>query len=314
MKLMLPQVQITKKWMNKQYQEIDGILLLDKPQGFTSNAVLQKVRHLFQAKKAGHTGTLDPLATGMLPICFGEATKFSQYVLDADKAYTVTAVLGTKTDSADAMGKVLSQVTSFNIAIDTLREVLSEFVGDIKQIPSMFSALKHQGKPLYQYARAGQEVVREARDITIHELNLLNFDGKSFSLSVHCSKGTYIRNLIDDIGERLNVGAHVVELHRVYTAGFSTYSMITLEKLQEMNAEERLALLLPVDEAVKQFPKCIVNKNQCQQLQYGQIVTEEVVCSSEGIARLYLEDKIFLGLGEINHQGELSVKRLTKLP
>ena len=221
---------------------VNGILLINKPQGLTSNAVLQQAKRLFHAQKAGHTGSLDPLATGMLPLCFGEATKFSQYLLDADKCYETTGLLGIKTNTADAMGDVIARVDDFTISIAQLQSVLDTFLGTIKQVPSMFSALKHQGKPLYKFARDGIEIERQAREITIHDLQLNAFDGREFKLTVSCSKGTYIRNLVEDIGNRLSVGAHVTQLHRVYTAGLASEPMFSLDELAEKSSEELMQL------------------------------------------------------------------------
>ena len=194
--------------MNKVAQAVNGMLLLNKSKDFSSNQALQAVKRLYGARKAGHTGSLDPLATGMLPICFGEATKFSQYQLTADKCYRVTGLLGIETDTADATGKVTQIKDTFEIEQDMLLQVLQEFQGTITQVPSIYSALKYQGKPLYHYARAGIDVPRTARNISIHALKLNFFDGKRINLTVICSKGTYIRNLIEDIGRCLQVGAH----------------------------------------------------------------------------------------------------------
>jgi tRNA pseudouridine55 synthase len=289
---------------------VDGFLLLDKPKGLTSNSVLQKVKHLYHAKKAGHTGTLDPLATGMLPLCFGEATKFSQYVLEADKSYEVTGLLGTKTDTADALGNVISQVDSFAVSQDHLMRVLPEFTGSQLQTPSMYSALKHQGKPLYHYARAGVEVPRKVRNITIHSLELLGFDGKNFTLRVHCSKGTYIRNLVEDIGEKLGVFAHVVELRRLYTAGFANFPMVSLEILTAMSPEERYKYLLPVDTAVLHLPHYTLTKEQTTSLRYGQEINLNSTSPVEGLVRVYQQENDFIGLAEITTTGVLIAKRL----
>lgn len=208
---------------------ISGVVLLDKPLGLTSNKALQKVKHLFGANKAGHTGSLDPLATGMLPICFGDATPFSQYLLDADKCYTVTACLGVKTTTGDKEGDVIASIPLPETITAKLSHILSQFTGDITQVPSMYSALKHEGKPLYKLARKGIEIERAARPITIHAIELLHVDLPYVSLRVICSKGTYIRNLIEDIGDALDVGAHVVALHREWVSGLKQYPMLTLD-------------------------------------------------------------------------------------
>ncbi|MDX5472853.1 MAG: tRNA pseudouridine(55) synthase TruB, partial [Marinobacter sp.] len=212
-------------------REVDGILLLDKPAGITSNDALQQVKRIYAAAKAGHTGALDPLATGMLPICLGEATKFSQFLLEADKRYRVVAKLGERTDTSDADGEVVER-RPVNVSAGELIEALDHFRGDIEQVPSMYSALKYQGKPLYQYAREGIEVPRESRPITVYELKLIRFEGDEVELEVHASKGTYIRTIVDDLGERLGCGAHVTVLRRLAVAGYPAERMLTLEQLQ----------------------------------------------------------------------------------
>lgn len=307
--------------MKSEKLDINGILLLNKPAGLTSNAVLQIVKRLYQAKKAGHTGSLDPMATGMLPICFGEATKFSQYLLDADKSYETTGLLGVKTNTGDAMGEVIARSDNFNISKSTLESVLAQFLGPIDQVPSMFSALKHQGKPLYHYARAGIDITRSARQIIIHDLVLQDFDGLQFSLKVRCSKGTYIRNLVEDIGDRLAAGAHVTRLHRCYTMGFEHDSMVSLESLQEMSVNDRLCLLHPMDRAVADFPSILIESVDAENLRQGKVV--DMSCSLDMLdiehdfahrpsacVRLYEDNHQFMGLGEIDQAGLLKVKRL----
>ena len=289
---------------------IDGILLIDKARGLSSNGVLQRVKHLLGAKKAGHTGSLDPMATGMLPICFGEATKVSQYLLDSDKSYTTTGLLGIKTNTADAMGDVIAHVENFDVSEPELRTVLSEFTGTIKQTPSMFSALKHQGTPLYKYARKGIDIERAAREITIYDLQLDAFDGKQFQLTVRCSKGTYIRNLVEDIGERLGVGAHVTQLHRLYTAGFRSDAMVTVEDLMRLTLDERRALLLPMDRAINTLPRFSLTQEQSRQLRQGQIIITDPTASLPCIVALYDHDNCFIGLGEWQSPCELKAKRL----
>ena len=236
---------------------INGVFLLDKPLGESSNNVLQKVRAMYGAAKAGHTGALDPLASGMLPICLGEATKFSQFLLDADKTYEVTATLGIRTTTSDADGEVVSTlpVTSTE---DDIRAACLSFVGASKQIPSMFSALKHEGKPLYWYARQGIEIDRPARDITIFAIDILRIEGAEVDMRVHCSKGTYIRSLVDDIGQVLGCGAYVSRLHRSQVAGYPSDKMMSLDALQTLVDTHRIdkgsehhpyidPLLLPMD-------------------------------------------------------------------
>ena len=291
-------------------QIIDGMLLVNKPRDLTSNAVLQQVKRLLRAKKAGHTGSLDPLATGMLPLCFGEATKFSQYLLDADKCYEVTGLLGIKTNTADAMGEVIAQVDEFTISDADLQAVLSEFSGHLKQVPSMFSALKHQGKPLYKFAREGIEIERKARDIVIHQLQLNAFNGREFKLTVNCSKGTYIRNLVEDIGERLGVGAHVTQLHRVYTAGLAQERMYTLDELMEKSSESLMQCLLPVERAIDYLPEFTLPDEAVHALKQGRAIQHlPDSMHATGSVRLYDNTMQFIGLGEWD-SGVLKPKRL----
>lgn len=292
---------------------IDGILLVNKPKGLSSNAVLQRAKRLFGAKKAGHTGSLDPMATGMLPVCFGEATKFCQYLLDADKCYDVTGLLGVKTNTGDAMGEVISQTASFFVSEHDLQSMLSQFTGQLSQIPSMFSALKHQGTPLYKYARVGVDIERKARNIVIHELVLHRFDGFELDLTVTCSKGTYIRNLIEDIGDRLGVGAHVTKLHRCHTAGFAKEQMYTLDELGQKSAEELLACLLPMERAVQDMPKLALDERVVQALQQGKQCQIDDMEGFSGDVRLYEQNGRFIGLGVLQLTGVLCVKRLLSL-
>ena len=212
---------------------IDGIVLLDKDTGMSSNFALQRVKRFFNANKAGHTGALDPLATGMLPICLGEATKFSQHLLDSDKRYLVTAKLGQRTDTSDSDGEVV-QTRPVNVTQALLDEKLAFFRGTTQQIPSMYSALKYQGQPLYKYAREGIEVPRESRPITVFELNFIKLEGDELTLDIHCSKGTYIRTIIDDLGEMLGCGAHVVMLRRTQVAEYPYEKMVTLAQLEAL--------------------------------------------------------------------------------
>ncbi len=289
---------------------INGLLLVNKPPALTSNAVLQKVKRIFQAKKAGHTGSLDPMATGMLPVCFGEATKFCQYLLDADKCYEVTGLLGVKTNTADAMGEVIARTENFVVSIDRLQTVLTQFLGHIQQVPSMFSALKHQGRPLYKYAREGIDIERKARNISIHDLQLNHFDGQQLSLTVTCSKGTYIRNLIEDIGEQLGTFAHVTRLHRLYTAGFDNEPMFTLDDLQNKPEEELISCLLPLDRAVSHLPRLAISPDAAQALRQGKTLSNMNDGIVPGRIRLYENDLQFIGLGELADTGLLSVARL----
>jgi len=289
---------------------INGILLVNKPIGMTSNAVLQYVKRLYNAEKAGHTGSLDPMATGMLPICFGEATKWCQYLLDADKSYVTTGCLGIKTNTGDATGEVIATNTVPHISSEYLLQVLASFQGKIQQIPSMFSALKHNGMPLYKFARSGLKVERAARTIIIYALQLLEFDGINFKLMATCSKGTYIRSLVEDIGDYLNVGAHVVQLHRSYTAGFEQQPMFTLETLSQASMQQLLTYLLPMETALLAFTEKILTHADLLCLRQG----KTLICNTEsiGYVRLYDAEMRFVGLGEITSDGILKAKRLLK--
>ena len=291
-------------------QVVNGLLLVNKPRDLTSNAVLQQVKRLFHAKKAGHTGSLDPLATGMLPLCFGEATKFSQYLLDADKCYEVTGLLGIKTNTADAMGEEIARVDDFTISEEALKAVLAEFIGPIFQRPSMFSALKHHGKPLYKFAREGIDIERKPREITIHDLQLNGFDGRFFQLTVTCSKGTYIRNLVEDIGDRLGVYAHVTKLHRTYTAGLAGESMYPLDALVAMSPASLHQCLLPMERAVDDLPPLTLDDDAVFALRQGKMVCIPDAMDWTGGARLYDKKGLLIGLGEWDSAGVLKVKRL----
>lgn len=297
---------------NKRYipQAVDGIILVNKPQGLSSNAVLQRVKHLFHAKKAGHTGSLDPLATGMLPICFGEATKFCQYVLDADKCYDVSGLLGVTTDTGDSMGAVIAEVPSFQVSHEALLNTLPQFIGTIQQVPPMYSALKHQGKPLYRYARQGVSIERPSRSITIKTLTLDRFDGKTLDLTVKCSKGTYIRSLIESIGEVLQVGAHVTRLHRLYTAGFEGDRMYTLDELALYAQPDLKDLLLPMDRAVMHLPTRLISEEDLLALRQGKQIKSHVTAHELGLVRLYDSNGVFSGLGEQLDLETLTSKRL----
>lgn len=289
---------------------IDGILLLNKSEGMTSNTALQKAKRLLTAKKAGHTGSLDPLATGMLPLCFGEATKVCQFLLDADKCYQTTGLLGIKTNTADATGQIIARVDEFTVSEAELLEVLMQHKGHIKQTPSMFSALKHNGTPLYRFAREGINIERKAREILISSLQLDAFDGIQFSLTVTCSKGTYIRNLVEDIGDALNVGAHVTRLHRVYTSGLENMPMYSLDELEAMSPSERIACLIPMDRAVNHLEQVILLDDEIVTIRQGRVVTNKIGVEIADCVRLYDEKAQFIGLGERNPLGDIKAKRL----
>lgn len=289
-----------------------GILLLDKPQGESSNKVLQKVKQLFHASKAGHTGSLDPLATGLLPICFGGATKISAFLLDADKRYQVQIKLGETTTTGDAEGDVLRQEAVDAVTCDSVKAALERFRGQIEQVPPMYSALKHQGKRLYKLAREGVEVERQPRQVTIHQLLLTGCDLPLVNLDVHCSKGTYIRTLAEDLGEALGCGAHVVALQRTQVGPFDTRGMVSLSTLEAAAEEGNGALdrlLLPVDAALAGWPDVKLNGDAAFYLRQGQPVMVPKA-PLRGRVRIYDEKDLFIGVGEILDDGRVAPKRL----
>ncbi|VEI57484.1 tRNA pseudouridine synthase B [Pasteurella multocida] len=297
----------------KRGRDIDGVFLLDKPQGMSSNDIMQKVKRVFQANKAGHTGALDPLATGMLPICLGEATKFSQFLLDADKRYQVTARLGERTDTSDAEGQVVES-REVNVSEQDILAALPHFRGDLMQVPTMFSALKHQGKPLYEYARAGIVVERDARPIMIFELNFIEYNAPYLTLDIHCSKGTYIRTLVDDLGEYLGCGAHVVVLRRTGVADYPVEAMMDWKHLQELAEKQDLALLdqhlLPVDSAVAKLPVLSLTDEQSKAISFGQRVRFDNVQQLYGQVRLFSAENRFLGVAEVDRNNVIRPQRL----
>ena len=297
----------------KRGRNIHGVFLLDKPQGMSSNDIMQKVKRIFQANKAGHTGALDPLATGMLPICLGEATKFSQFLLDADKRYLVTAKLGERTDTSDAEGQIV-ETRDVNVKIPEILTALEQFRGDILQVPTMFSALKHNGKPLYEYARQGITVEREARPITIFELNFIEYNAPYLTLEVHCSKGTYIRTLVDDLGEVLGCGAHVTMLRRTAVADYPTEKMLDWNALQALAESQDLslldALLLPMDTAVAKLPALTLNESQTQGIGFGQRIKFDNPNSLQGQVRLFSHENRFLGVAVIDENNVIRPQRL----
>lgn len=299
---------------------MDGVLLLDKPAGMSSNTALQKARRLFAAEKAGHTGTLDPMATGLLPLCFGEATKFAGTLLDAGKSYRATVRLGIVTDTADAEGQVL-ETRPVRATEAEVRALLPHFTGEINQVPPMHSALKRDGVPLYELARQGIEVERAPRRITIHALTLSNWAGDRFDLDVDCSKGTYIRTLAADLGAALGCGAHLAVLRRTRVAGIDLEKAVTLEALEALPAEERDRLLLPPDALLVDLPVAQLNEQEMERVLHGQSVRwNPEVMSRPGQpdapclrSRLY-GPQGFIGLGECTADGWLQPKRLVAGP
>lgn len=297
----------------KRGRDIHGVFLLDKPQDMSSNDIMQKVKRIFQANKAGHTGALDPLATGMLPICLGEATKFSQFLLDADKRYLVTAKLGERTDTSDAEGQIV-ETHEVKVKTPEILTALEQFRGDILQVPTMFSALKHNGKPLYEYARQGITVEREARPITIFELNFIEYNAPYLTLEVHCSKGTYIRTLVDDLGEALGCGAHVTMLRRTAVADYPTEKMLDWHALQSLAEQQDLslldALLLPMDTAVAKLPALTLNESQTQGIGFGQRIKFDNPNRLQGQVRLFSHENRFLGVAVIDENNVIRPQRL----
>ena len=286
---------------------IDGILLLDKPLGLSSNQALQLAKRLFQAAKAGHTGSLDPLATGLLPICLGEATKFSHFLLDADKSYRALIRLGSTTTTGDAEGEIIT-TTAVSATPVALQAALQRLTGDIEQIPPMYSALKHEGKALYEYARAGQNIERPARRVSIYEIQLNSYAQGLVDITVSCSKGTYIRTLAEDVGRLLGCGAHLAGLRRLTTAHFSLDNALTLEQLDAMPMEMRDQALLPADAALAKLPKVELDADSAHYLLQGQAVWKAGLVEG-GPLRLYAGD-VFLGMGERSADGKIAPRRL----
>ncbi len=293
---------------------VHGILLLDKRLGVSSNKALQEVRRLFNANKAGHTGSLDPLATGLLPLCFGEATKVSAMMLDDNKRYQVVVQLGVMTDTGDAEGEVIKTMVVPDIEEDTLMRCLQQFHGEIDQVPPMYSALKHNGKKLYELAREGITIERKARRISIFELKLLasSLVGQDKTnqlvLEVFCSKGTYIRSLAEDLGDALGVCGTVLALRRLEAGMFNIAQAKTIEQLTAMSAEELQHALIAIDSPLQAFPAVCLSELQTVAIKYGQSV-QLVAGSIEGTVRLY-HDEVFLGLGEMLLDGKIAPKRL----
>lgn len=297
----------------KKGRNVHGILLLDKPVGITSNLALQKVKRLFNANKAGHTGNLDPMASGLLPICLGEATKVSGFLLDSDKAYLGTIKLGIKTTSADAEGEVIETRPVPELDEPKILGVLEQFVGEQQQVPPMHSAIKQNGQPLYKLAHQGQEVERKPRQISIYDLKMLRFGGDEIEIEVHCSKGTYIRTLAEDIGEALGCGAHLCALRRIKSGPFDMEHIVTLPEL-ELMAENREfeamdKLLLPMEVALEDWSEVSMSDNTAYYLRQGQAVQVPRAPTS-GMVKMFVEDGEFIGIGQIQEDGRVAPKRL----
>lgn len=297
--------------IKRQKRDISGVVLLDKPLGLSSNQAMQRVKHLYQAEKAGHTGSLDLLATGLLPICLGEATKFANFLLDADKSYLATVKLGITTTSADAEGEVIAQ-KPVNVTLQQVESVLHQFIGDIEQTPPIYSALKVDGKPLYAYARAGQEVEIKSRYVSIHQIHLEHFEADELVFTVICSKGTYIRTLAQDIGAKLGCGAHLKGLRRLTSGTFDLKDALPLEVLSELSLEELDAKLLPIDIKIQHLPKLTLNAEQTDIIQHGQAIKPNQEIIFNEFIRLYDMSGEFIGLAQKQADGKLHPKRLLR--
>jgi tRNA pseudouridine55 synthase len=297
-------MQVRKAW-----KQVDGVLLLDKPLGLTSNDALQKARRLFSAAKGGHTGTLDPLATGLLPLCFGEATKFSADLLDADKTYEAVVRLGVCTDTGDAEGTVIA-TAAVDVSKDDIFRVLRQFAGASRQIPPMHSALKRNGRPLYELARQGIEVERESRMVTIHAIDCLSFGGDSLTLRIACSKGTYIRVLAADIGRALGCGAHLAGLRRTRVGDLDLGAAVTLAHLESLDEAGRASCLQPVDALLRSLPSATLEGKAAERFRHGNPV--DLPAGLSGKVRIYV-DGTLIGVGEPAPDGRLWPRRLVQL-
>ncbi|MAS82856.1 MAG: tRNA pseudouridine(55) synthase TruB [Legionellales bacterium] len=300
------------KTPKKRGRDINGILVLDKPAGISSNGALQHVKRLYNANKAGHTGNLDVPASGLLPICLGEATKVSTYLLDSNKTYRAKCLLGVTTTTGDADGKTLLKKPVDKLSEIDIKKICTKFVGEIEQVPPMYSALKHNGRRLYELAYSGIEVERKARKITIHRIDLLDFKNKEFWIEVSCTKGTYIRTLVEDIGNELACGAHILSLRRLKAGPFHETQMVTQSQLNvvaEGGLEQLDNLLLPMDSALTDMPKVLLKKDVVFYLCQGQTVVASGLPKS-GKLRIYDQSSNFIGLGEVTQDGRIAPKRL----
>ena len=290
---------------------IDGVLLLDKPSGMTSNQALQQCKRLLNAQKAGHTGALDPLATGLLPLCFGQATKVSSYLLGWDKSYEVQVMLGSVTDTGDADGQIL-ETSKVDCGEGEVKRVLSQFIGAYDQVPPMYSALKVKGQPLYKLARQGKHIERKARRVHAHDIRFTSFNDNILRFTVDCSSGFYVRSLVEDVGEKLGCGAHVTALRRTRIRDVDLADAISLSDFKALETDQaRLECLLPTDQLITHFPKIVLDQQQAAAIQTGQKInlTDATASALKGIVRLYEAHAGFLGLGDIK-QGQLAPKRL----
>jgi tRNA pseudouridine55 synthase len=295
----------------KPRRALNGILLLDKPLGYTSNQALQVVKRLYSAEKAGHTGSLDPLASGMLPICFGDTTKFSQFLLEANKTYEVTARLGQKTATGDAEGEIIAQHPVPELTIASLNEVCMAFRGSISQVPSMYSAVKVNGQVLYKLARKGITIDRPSRQVVIETLDILDYQNNELKMRVSCSKGTYIRTLVEDLGDKLGCGAYVSALRRSAIAGLSEQTMYDLPTLEELELDALDARLLDLSTALQGFPLVSVTRTAAHYLQQGQVVCLPQVSEQQKWVQLYYNGQFF-GMGEVLADGRVAPSRLLR--
>jgi len=298
---------------NSRFDAVDGLLLLNKPPGLTSNQALQRVKRLLNARKAGHTGSLDPAATGMLPLCFGEATKVCAFLLNADKTYRVTAKLGVATDTGDADGQETATADVPDLSRDDWLAILEGFLGESEQIPPMYSALRQGGKRLYELARKGEIVERKPRPIRIDAIDLLEIAGNRLVFTVHCSKGTYIRSLVEDIAAKAGTVAHTARLHRESVAEFQASDMIELPKVEEA-AEKSLAALreslLPPDAALQTLPAVALDDDAGRRFMAGQTVSSAQDGAASGLSRVYGGNGEFLGVGELSNGGQVAPRRV----
>ena len=293
---------------NRKKLEISGLLLIDKPLGFSSNQALSKIKWIFSAKKAGHTGTLDPLATGLLPICFGEATKFSSHLLNSEKTYEASIKLGWKSSTGDAEGK-LTESKIISLSLEKLQKELKSFIGLSKQTPPMFSALKYNGQPLYKLAREGVKIERQEREINISELILLNYSKNIIKIEVTCSKGTYIRTLAEDIANKLGMDGYLTELRRTKIGKLNINEAFSIENISTLSSDKRKSCIKPTEVLVDRYPKLILLDSEVDFIKNGQPIKLKKKLNTE-IYTLFTKSKVFIGLGEIDSNNLLKVVRL----
>ena len=294
---------------NKKGRDIDGVFVLDKSSGTSSNSALQQVKRLFGANKAGHTGSLDPLASGLLPICLGQSTKVAQFLLDDDKRYFVRGKLGEVSDTGDSDGKISQYGSTSGIDETTIKDSLKKFVGVISQVPPMFSALKKNGTPLYKLARKGIEVERNPREVKIYEIQFISLEANILTLEVSCSKGTYIRTLIEDIGKDLNCGAHVIELRRIGFAHLNIDQSKTFDQINKLSSVELEKLLIGPDEMLPSLNPVYLDYDQSVDVKFGRKIKCDEFNTPQKV-KLYDSNRKFIGIGECNHLSELLPKRL----